>query len=430
MKAPFSLFLALRYLKPKRTFVSVITIIAILGVTLAISVLIIVIAVMQGFDQELRRKVLGFEPHLYVGNNQTIEGWRELQEALSKVPKVKATAPFVQGAVIAEHRGRIMTPLLRGVDAESELKIHDLAKFIKQGTMDLGSDKVIMGVQLAKELDVRVGDTITVTGPGNVRAIIDEVKRAADDPTKKGKTLGELQEEIVLPAELKVTGLFESGRFLYDSGVLFVALHVGQEMYGLGDTVHGISIMIGDPYEADQVRDELNASFTGEEFAQTWIDRNKDQFDAIRVERNVMFIILTFLIVIASFCIMNTLITVTVQKRREIGILKALGASAGQIVWVFFGQGVIVGVFGNIAGLGLGMLLVHFRNPFKEWLATTFGIQLLPPSIYQFSSLPAEVVPRDVAIICISAFVICSLAALLPAWFAARLDPVKALRYE
>jgi lipoprotein-releasing system permease protein len=164
--------------------------------------------------------------------------------------------------------------------------------------------------------------------------------------------------------------------------------------------------------------------------AETWIDRNKDRFDAIRVERNVMFIILMFLIVIAAFSIMNTLITVTVQKRREIGIMKALGAGTWQIVWVFLSQGLIVGFFGNAIGLALGMTLISYRNEFKEWLANVLHIQIFPADIYEFSTIPAEVVPGDVAKVCISAFLICALAALIPAYFAARLDPVKALRYE
>jgi lipoprotein-releasing system permease protein len=164
--------------------------------------------------------------------------------------------------------------------------------------------------------------------------------------------------------------------------------------------------------------------------ALTWIDLNKQLFDAIRMERNVMFFLLLFIILVAAFGIMNTLITVTVQKTREIGIMKALGAQTVQIIGVFMAQGVVVGIFGTLTGLITGITLVQYRNQVSDWLAATLGVEVFPRSVYQFSEIPAEVIPKDVAIICISAFVICSFAALIPAWFAARLDPVKALRYE
>ncbi len=157
---------------------------------------------------------------------------------------------------------------------------------------------------------------------------------------------------------------------------------------------------------------------------------NKRFFDAVRLERNVMFFLLFFIVIVAAFGIMSTLITVTVQKRREIGIMKAIGPNIGQIVWVFLGQGIVVGVFGTLVGLGLGMTLIRYRNEFSRWISHTFGIEVFPRQIYQFSQIPAEVIASDVAKICMIAFVICSFAALIPAYFAARLDPVKALRYE
>ena len=166
------------------------------------------------------------------------------------------------------------------------------------------------------------------------------------------------------------------------------------------------------------------------QYAQTWIDMNSQFFEAVRLERTVMFFLLFFIVVVAAFGIMNTLITVTVQKTRDIGIMKAIGADIWQIVWVFLGQGMIVGIFGTLMGLGLGMSLIRYRNGFSHWLASTLGIEIFPKQVYQFSELPAEVIPRDVAIICVSAFVICWVFALIPAYRAARLDPVKALRYE
>ncbi|MEY2545494.1 MAG: lipoprotein-releasing system permease protein, partial [Verrucomicrobiota bacterium] len=189
-------------------------------------------------------------------------------------------------------------------------------------------------------------------------------------------------------------------------------------------------IRCDDPYNAQHVKEQIQPMLEPPEFAQTWIDMNKRFFDAVRLERNVMFFLLFFIVVVAAFGIMSTLITVTVQKRREIGIVKALGANIWQIVWIFLGQGTVVGLFGTLTGLGLGMTLIRYRNEFAHWLATTLHIEIFPREVYQFSEIPAQVVPNDVAIICVSAFLICSLAALVPAYFAARLDPVKALRYE
>jgi len=431
LKAPFSLFLALRYLKPKRTFLSIITLISVLGVTLGITVLIVVISVMKGFELELQRKVLGFEPHIVVTNQEVLDDWRALTKKLAAEPGVIAAAPFVQGPVIAEHEGVVFTPFMRGIIPDEEQKIIDLKKLVKEppGVVNLSGESVIIGRDLAASLGVGVGDQITIYAPGNIRSVIDELKKEDDKSTK---TLAQLKGEIVMPADVTVTGIFESGRYDYDANILFVSLSLAQELYGLSveDTVHGIELKTVDPYRAEALKEKLNRKLPPPISAQTWIDRNKDRFDAIRLERSVMFFILMFIIVVAAFGIMNTLITVTVQKTREIGIMKALGANPAQIVWVFLAQGMVVGFFGTLTGLGAGMLLVRYRNEFRDWLASTLHIQVFPADIYEFSQIPAEVVPRDVAIICLSAFAICSLAALIPAWFAARLDPVKALRYE
>jgi lipoprotein-releasing system permease protein len=429
VKAPFSLFLALRYLKPKRTFVSVITVISVLGVTLGIAVLIIVISVMTGFDRELQRKVLGFDAHLIVSSSQLLRDWRPLDEAIQKVPGVVATAPFVQGPVIAEFNGRVLTPKIRGIEIERELKLADLRSMIRPGgTHEIQSDQCLIGTELAAQLRVMLHDKITVYAPRNIGEVLDLIERVRKDPNDKG-ALDQLK-EVVLPVELEVVGIFESGRFEYDSEFVLTTLFNGQELYGLSDDIHGLSVRTTDPYKLEPIEDAMESILPPDAHVASWIDMNRRLFDAVRMERNTMFVILFFIVIVAAFCVMNTLITVTVQKRREIGIMKALGATPGQIIWVFLMQGMIVGVFGNLTGVALGMAVVRWRNEFKDWLANTLHIPIFPPDIYQFSQIPAEVVPQDVALICVSAFVICALAALIPAWNAARLDPVKALRYE
>jgi len=427
---PFSLFMALRYLKPKRTFLSIITLISVLGVMLGVTVLILVISVMTGFDRELRQKVIDFDAHILVSSEDILRDWRALKQKIDRVPGVVATAPYVQGPVIVEFQNRRLAPLIRGIDPGAEERVIPLRKFITYGKLDLEGDSAVLGIELAQKLGVTVGDKVTIYSPGNVGQILESIKKLESAKGDEEKKAIDQLRDVILPKELTVTGIFQTGHYLHDSEFLLVPVYIGQELYGLGDALHGITVKTDNPYGAERVKREIEKFLTPPEYAQTWIDMNRQYFEAVRLERTVMFFLLFFIVVVAAFGIMSTLITVTVQKRREIGIMKALGANLAQIIWVFLGQGTIVGLFGTLTGLGLGMTLIRYRNEFSHWLASTFHIEVFPREVYQFSSIPAEVIPRDVSIICISAFLICSFAALIPAYFAARLDPVKALRYE
>lgn len=430
MKLPFSFFLALRYLQPKRTFVSIITLISVVGVMLGVMVLILVIAVMTGFDRELRQKVIDFDTHILISTEDVLRNWRDLTVKVRNTPGVVGTAPYVQGPVIVEFQHKRLAPLIRGIDPAEEEKVVPFQKFLKKGTYDLDGDSALVGVELARKLQIDVGDKLTVYSPGNLGEILDGIKELEKTKTEDEREAIDKLREVVLPKELTITGIFETGHYLHDSEFLLVPIHVGQELYGLGDALHGLRVRTTDPYGAESVKQEIQKFLQPPEYAQTWIDMNNQYFEAVRLERTVMFFLLFFIIIVAAFGIMNTLITVTVQKTRDIGIMKAIGANIRQIVWVFLGQGVIVGLFGTLAGLGLGMLLIQYRNEFSQWLASTLGIEVFPKQVYQFSQIPAQVVPMDVAKICIGAFIVCCVFAFLPAYRAARLDPVTALRYE
>jgi len=430
VQLPFSLFLALRFLKPKRTFVSVITVVSVLGVTLGIAVLILVISVMTGFDLELRRKVLGFDPHIVLASQGVpLAEWREIPPKLAGYKGVLNSAPFVQGPVlISTDDGAVRSAQIRGIDPVAESARQGIKESVVAGDFKLEGDTAVLGIDLARSLGVNVGSKITLYPAkdfGPVLTALNEAESATDPKAAIQKL-----RELVLPSTLTVSGIFASGRYQYDSEVLLVPLHIGQELYGLGDAVHGMSVWLGEPYKAPAYAAKFRARSFPDLQVLTWIDLNREIFDAIRLERNTMFFLLLFIVIVAAFSIMNTLITVTVMKTREIGVMKALGATRTQIVWVFLTQGMVVGLFGNLTGVGMGLTIVHWRNEFKDWLALRLGIEIFPPGIYQFRDIPAELVPSDLAVICVSAFVICSLAALLPAIVAARLEPVKALRHD
>ncbi|MEI6417210.1 MAG: ABC transporter permease, partial [Verrucomicrobiota bacterium] len=223
-----SLFLAARYLKPKRAFLSVITLVSVLGVTLGITVLILVISVMTGFQRELQRKVIGFDAHLTISKDGILDHWQKLSKSIEATSEVKKVAPFVQGPVILEFQHRRITPIMRGIDAEKE---SNLKKFIKEGTFDLSGDTALIGSEMASLLGLQVGDRITIYSSRNVNQILEELDRVKNG---KEKANVDLLRQLVLPTELTVAGIFETGRYQYDSEYVLVPLYIGQELYGLG----------------------------------------------------------------------------------------------------------------------------------------------------------------------------------------------------
>jgi lipoprotein-releasing system permease protein len=438
-RLPFSYFIALRYLRPKRTFLSVITLISITGVVLGVAVLIVVISVFTGFERQIEAKIIGFDATMIVNANGPgpaggfIKDWRELLKTIETVPGVVAAAPAMQGPVVAESHANgqnlRMTPLIRGIESNSANKVANFESMIVDGKMDLEGDTCVVGSDLAASLQISVGDTLTLYSPGNINNIINLLREVKDDPSNKEKVQKAI--DLLLPTDLTVTGIFSSGRYLYDSNYVLVPLHIGQELYQLGDSVHFIGIKTsGDPLSVEQVKQRLSAVLQPPLQATTWIDQNKEYLDAIRVERTTMFFVLLFILIVAAFGITSTQVTTTVQKTREIGVMKALGAKVTQILWIFLSQGMLIGFFGTLIGLGAGILAVQYRNQLRDFLSATFHIPLFPAQVYQFAEIPAQIVPKDVALICCSGFVICTIAALIPAYFAARLDPVKALRFE
>ncbi len=429
MNIPFSLFLALRYLKPKRSFVSIITVLSVAGVVIGIAALIVVIAVMTGFGLELKKKIIGFEPHVQVEQRGgTLKDWESVREQALKSPGVTAASPIVSGPVIMEFQEQLVPARMLGVLIPEHEALMDIRGFIKDGKYDLEGDKCLMGRALAQNLGVVVGDTVTINGVGNLREVMNELKKAEkSDPN--AKSVGEIR-QLIRPFDLEVTGLIETGRMDYDIEYFILPIQIAQQVYGFPGEVHAVALKTADPYKADQAKAALRVTLPPELGVTSWMDTNKDRLDAIANERTMMFFVLMIMVVVAAFSITNTLITVIVQKKREIGILKALGAPRGTIIAVFLGQGAIVGVLGNIFGVAAGFTVLAFRNQIREGLSRFAGIDIFSAKVYLFTEIPAAITAADVALICSASFVICLLAAAIPAWFAAGLDPVKALREE
>ena len=416
MKLPFELFLALRYLRPKRTFVSVITLLSVVGVLLGVAVLIVVTSVMSGFQRDLREKIMGFTAHVTVSNNALVEDVDTMVKRIAECPDVLAVSPFVTGPVMVEFNHRVTTPFIRGVDAEREDAMLGLRRYITEGEFLLQGEGVIVGWRYAERNGIRLNDTIRVFSARHM-----EEMRQAVDEGRKVETL---------PTEFVVTGIFSTGMFDYDSNFILTSLDTAQELYNLGQGVHGIAVRVKDPMKADAAKAWLNGRLEPPLGAQTWMDLNSQLFSAVAVERNVMFFLLFFIIIVAAFGLTSTLITITVQKSREIGILKATGATPGQVMSVFVLHGLVVGVLGSGLGLVAGLSLVKFRNEASQFLAQVLHIEIFPASVYNFASIPAELNRGDVVTIAVLAVLICVGAAFIPAARAARLHPAAAMRYE
>jgi lipoprotein-releasing system permease protein len=419
---PFELLLALRYLRPKRTFVSVITLISVLGVTLGVAVLIIVISVMSGFDAQLKEKILGFNTHIkIVPRGETMTNYEAVARIVSSNRNVKAVAPYVMGPVLLETKAgssqsAVGAPYIRGIDPQIETNMSVLPKSIVTGKFDVSDRGLLIGTNFAEAMGLQVGDIVQIGSPSMLKAW-----EAASQKTNAPVP--------VLP-EYEVRGIFDVGYYEYNLGFVVVSLEDAKELYDTHGSVHGLMVMLNDAYNAPTVEKELARALGHRYVIRTWIQDNSNLLNALMVEKNVMFYLLFFIMIVAALCILSALITFVVQKTREIGMLKALGSTDLQISLVFLSQAALVGAVGDLAGYGLGMLALAYRNQFLHFMNHLTGFELFPSSIYGFTDLPALIFARDIVLICGSAWIICLLGGVIPAWRAGRLKPVEALRYE
>ncbi|MCS7064453.1 MAG: ABC transporter permease [Methylacidiphilales bacterium] len=483
----FSFFLARRYIRPQRTFVSVITMLSVLGVTLGVMVLLVVLSVMEGFEREIRSKIVGFNAHVTVsGMGGVLEDWRGLAQQLRVKEEVVSASGFVQGPVLVEFQQALSSPVLRGVEVEelSGMLPMDESKWLVKGEALLQGNAVIVGEEWALQQGATVGDKILVYAPRNLpvlhsqkaRAVSSDAENSAaletsrrdESKTEKNGASNKVankeqadkeskdkapvegtsapqvvpvematatEQHLVLPTELVITGIFRTGMYDYDLNVMVTSLSNAQYLYALETAVHGVHVRLNEdaPEVAEAFKHRLIKETDGRYMVRTWMDQNRTLFTAVATERVTMTFVLLFIILVAGFGLCSTLITITVQKSKEIGILKALGAREGQIMAIFLWYGGIVGTVGSVLGVGLAWVALSFRNELREGLARLMGVDVFAPEIYNIAQIPAvplgESLPLVGSIAGI-AVAICILAAYIPARSAARLMPAQALRYE
>ncbi len=412
--APFEWMLSLRYLRARRQegFISIIAAFSFLGIMLGVATLIIVMAVMNGFRKELLTKILGLNGHVLVQPLESpLTDYEAVAQRISKVEGIRIAVPIVEGQALASSPFNAAGVLVRGIRAADLTQIPSIAQNIKQGTLD-GFDQgqgVVIGRRLADQLTLRAGDSVTMVAP-----------RGAVTPM--GTT------PRIKP--YKVAAVFEVGMSEYDAAFVFMPLTEAQAYFNRASDVTAIEVYTSNPDQIGRFRQLITEAAGRPIFMVDWRQRNATFFGALQVERNVMFLILTLIILVAAFNIASSLIMLVKDKGRDIGILRTMGATQGAIMRVFLITGAAIGVVGALSGFLVGLVVclnIESIRQFMSWLTNT---ELFPPELYFLSKLPADLDAGETTAVVLMALALSLLATLYPSWRAARLDPVEALRYE
>ena len=415
---PYEIFVGLRYTRARRGsgrngFVSFIAFTSMAGMALGVAALIVVLSVMNGFQEELRDRILAVASHIEVrALSGNMENWQGVARIAQANPRVKAEAPYVLGQAMLSSGDNNRGVLVRGVDPALEDTVADIGAHMRSGSLSAlkaGDFGIVLGAELARALGARTGDSVVVIVPQGT------VTPAGALPRVKS---------------FRVVGVFEVGMFEFDNGLSLIHIADAQKLYRLGDAVSGVRLKLDDLFAAPRVARELTASLPIDADVRDWTLNHANFFRAVAIEKRIQFVILTLIIAVAAFNIVSAQVMVVTDKESDIAILRTLGASPGSILAIFIIQGALVGIVGSIIGVAGGVALALNIDTIVPALERTFGIQFLDKSVYYISEVPSDLQRGDITLIALIALVLALLATLYPSWRASKVNPAEALRYE
>jgi len=414
---PFELFVGLRYTRAKRRnhFISFISMTSMVGIALGVAALIVVLSVMNGFQQELRTRILGVASHMQItGPDSQLSDWQFIAGRVKDEPHVQAAAPYIMAQGMLSYGQAVQGAIVRGIVPADEDKVAEIGAHMRAGQLaDLrpGEFGIVLGAELAQALGVLIGDKVVLLAPQ-----------------------GQFTPTGIIPRikQFRVVGLFQIGMYEYDAGLALIHMDDAAVLYRMGDKVSGLRLKLDDLFHAPALTHQLSARLGdyGSYYVSDWTQQHANFFRAVQMEKRVMFIILTLIVAVAAFNIVSTLVMAVTDKRADIAIMRTFGASPRSIMQIFIVQGALIGAIGTVIGAVIGIIVAQNIDVIVPAIERLFNIQFLAKDVYYISDLPSQLLWSDVGVIVVLSFVLSLLATLYPSWKAAKMNPAEALRYE